>query len=382
MTRLQTRLILVFLAATLAPLGVTLWVTTSLLEQSLRRASTRELDAISKSLEKTAREFYQRARESLKKDVLAGRAEPQRHPLADRQRWPEPVEEFWSSGEPERFVLSGAEGDRLEYMLRREGEVAVYSTGLSGIGMARLSEQYREARELVETDTGRNWLRGFTYTYMLLAAAVWIVSLAILVYLAHRVTRPIRQLTAGLAELSAGNLGARVETDRNDEVGQAIRAFNHMAGELERSRDRLVYLTQLASWQALARKMAHEVKNSLTPIRLTMEEMLARGEKDRAFLEQASQIVVEEVESLERRVRAFSEFAAEPPVRPVTLDVNALVEERVAFLATAHPEMTYTVRLADGKLQARADEDLVKGILTNLLENAAEAAGSGGRILA
>jgi len=67
----------------------------------------------------------------------------------------------------------------------------------------------------------------------------------------------------------------------------------------------------------LARKTAHEVKNSLTPIRLTVEEMVARGqERDRAFLEQAAGIVVDEIESLERRIRAFSEFSSEPPFAP------------------------------------------------------------------
>jgi nitrogen fixation/metabolism regulation signal transduction histidine kinase len=128
--------------------------------------------------------------------------------------------------------------------------------------------------------------------------------------------------------------------------------------------------------------MAHEVKNSLTPIRLTVEEMLARyGDPDRAFMEQAAQIVVEEVESLERRVRAFSQFAAEPPVLPVPLDLNALLEERIAFLKSGHPEVAYDLRLDAGHPTALADQDLVKGILTNLLENAAEAAGEGGRIL-
>lgn len=129
--------------------------------------------------------------------------------------------------------------------------------------------------------------------------------------------------------------------------------------------------------------MAHEVKNSLTPIRLTIEEISARGaDGDRAFLEQAAQIVVDEVNSLERRVRAFSEFAAEPPVRPAILDVNALLEERIAFLRTAHPEVAYHLRLVEDTPRAIADEDLVKGILTNLLENAAEAAGAGGAVLA
>ena len=90
-----------------------------------------------------------------------------------------------------------------------------------------------------------------------------------------------------------------------------------MADQLRQSRERLVHLTQMASWQSLARKTAHELKNSLTPIRLTVEEMQARQPPaDRAFMDQAVQIVVSEIESLERRVRAFSEFASEPPRQP------------------------------------------------------------------
>jgi two-component system, NtrC family, nitrogen regulation sensor histidine kinase NtrY len=212
---------------------------------------------------------------------------------------------------------------------------------------------------------------------------IWAAALALLVFLASRVSRPIQQLTAALSALAGGNPEVRVPTDRDDEMGRAIQAFNHMADQLQQSRERLVYLTQLASWQILARKMAHEVKNSLTPIRLTVEEMLVRhGENDSAFMAQAAQIVVDEVDSLERRIRAFSEFAAEPPVRPVRIAVNNLLEERVAFLKTGHPEISYNVRLNGDDYNAFADEDLVKGVLTNLLENAAEAAGPGGRILA
>jgi two-component system nitrogen regulation sensor histidine kinase NtrY len=380
--RLQTRLLLLFLAATAAPVAVTLWITTSLLERSLEQASTRELDVVSKSLEKTGRELYQRTREALKQEAAAGRVAPQRHPASGRGEWPAELRDFWESGEPERFVLAGQTGERLEYLVRREGEVWAYESPL-GVGLAELSEQYRRARSRVELHQGRDWLRGFTYTYVVLAAAVWTVSLTILILLARRFTRPIQELTAGLQRLAEGHLETRVPVRRNDEVGQASRAFNHMAGQLEHSRSRLIYLTQLASWQALARKMAHELKNSLTPIRLTMEEMRARGaERDPAFLDQAAQIVVDEVDSLERRVRAFSEFAAEPPVALRSINVNCLLEERVAFLKKAHPEVTYEVQLAPEDVKAYADEDLVKGILTNLLENAAEAAGEKGRILA
>jgi len=108
--------------------------------------------------------------------------------------------------------------------------------------------------------------------------------------------------------------------------------------------------------------------------------MLARhGGPDRAFMEQATQIVVDEIESLERRIRAFSQFASEPPVRPVPIDLNTVLEDRIGFLRTGHPEVSYRVRLEETLPKAMADEDLVKSILVNLLENAAEAAGEGGR---
>jgi two-component system, NtrC family, nitrogen regulation sensor histidine kinase NtrY len=379
--RLRNRLILIFLAATLAPVAATLWYTTSLLKLSLSYNSTAELDQVSKSLQRTGHELYQRARESLKLEAAAGRAQPQRYAADQRASWPEAVAEFADGDAPEDFVLAGKEGERLDYLVRHGPDVWVYSTPL-GVGMQRAGQEYSRARKLVEQSRGRDLVRGFTYIYVLIAASIWLVSLALLVYLAHRISAPIQQLTAGLSQLAAGKLGTRVDVQRDDEIGRAIQAFNEMAAQLQERTDRLVYLTQLASWQTLARKMAHEVKNSLTPIRLTVEEMVARGtSSERAFLEQAAQIVVDEVEGLERRVRAFSQFAAEPPLAPRPLDVNAVLEDRIGFLKTGHPEVSYEARLAAGAPQAFADEDLVKGILTNLLENAAEAAGGGGRIL-
>ena len=289
------------------------------------------------------------------------------------------MKSFAEGGQEEAFALAGEEGNRLDYLVRRGEEIWVYSASLGDVDMERLNNQFQEARAQVNKARQGRPRRVLKQVYLFLAALFWLVSMMLLVYLAHRISRPVQQLTAGLGELAAGNLAARIGTTRDDEIGRAIQAFNHMAERLEESTERLVYLGQLASWQTLARKMAHEVKNSLTPIRLTVEEMMARyDEADRGFMEQATQIVVDEIESLERRVRAFSQFAAEPPMRPAELDVNALLEERIAFLGTAHPEVAYERRLAGGLPPVMADPDLIKGILTNLLKNAAEAAGDGG----
>jgi two-component system, NtrC family, nitrogen regulation sensor histidine kinase NtrY len=363
MNRLRNRLILIFVVATAVPLGITLWITTSLLDRSLRLASTAELDQMSRSLESTGRSLYQRTREALRRDLEAGRVKPEKTlPSADA---------------PEGFMT---EGGRLRYYERRGESTLVYSRPL-GVSLNDISRQIKEARHLVERARARDLRRGFFITVLVLGAGVWGVSMVLLVYWAHRISKPIHALTGGLAQLAEGNLDVRLNPAGEDEVGQAMRAFNNTAEQLKQNRDRLVYLTRLASWQTLARKMAHEVKNSLTPIRLTMEELIARSGRD-SFIDQAAGIVIDEVGTLERRVRAFSEFASEPPVRSKPVDVNAAVSERISLLRNAHPEIIYNTRLAPGGAVALADEDLVKSVLTNLLENAAEAAASGGVVLA
>ncbi len=374
---LRARLILIFAGATVLPLVATWWLTTTLIEQSLAYSSTDQLDRLSKVTELAGRELYQRVRDSLQAD--AARTVPE-------HRWkvssaPPDVRQFWESGEAESFSLSEPDGDRLTYLVRRPGEVLAWSAPIGPLGMTRISDEYRQARNTVQRAGALDLRRGFVYTYVLLAASVWLISLLLLALMAHHTSRPIRQLTAGLGRLASGDLQVRLDARRSDETGRAIRAFNDMAAQLEHSRSRLIYLTQLASWQLLARKMAHELKNSLTPIRLTLEEIVARNPGD-TFIEQASRIVIDEVESLERRVRAFSEFAAEPPVRPAAVFVNAVLEERIVLLKAAHPEVAYNVVLAGSDPAAFADEDLLKGILSNLLENAAEAAGPGGAVLA
>ena len=383
MNRLRNRLIAAFLAATIIPLVATVFIMTSLLERSLSYATTEELDRLSESLHNTALDYYQQERESLKDDARTGTAPHKTLQGQTRAQWPGSAQEFWDSGENERFNLTGEGGEELEYFVRHGADVWVYTQKFGKIRMHEITEQYRSARELVEQARARDLRRGLTTTLIVLVAGVWLVSLGWLIYLANRMSRPIHQLTAGLSDLAAGNLGARISVERKDEIGQAISAFNYTAGQLEQNRERLVYLTQIASWQALARKMAHELKNSLTPIRLTVEEILARQpQSERPFMTQAAQIVVNEIESLERRVRAFSEFSSEPAVRLTSVDINVLVEERVSFLKSGHSEIQY--RIDADRLLARAmcDADRVKGIVTNLLENAAEAAGVEGSILA
>ncbi len=365
--RLRNQLILVFIAATLPPFLLVLYTSVYLLDRSLTYAPARQLDEVSKSLERTGRDLYQRSCELLRSDAAAHRLEPRRLPATDPS-----IADFAQSRDAERFTLAGRE---LSFYQRHGDEIWVYAVPMRGVDLDSLHDQYAQARAVVEAVNTRNFRRGFLSTFLLVSLVIWLASLAALVYWAYRISGPIQLLTQGLRAVAGGDLSARVNFDRDDETGAAIAAFNHMASQIEQSRARLIHVTKLASWQALARKMAHEVKNSLTPIRLTMEEIAVRHSmSDSNFMEQASQIVVDEVISLERRVRAFSEFAAEPPVTLEPLNVNAVIEERIALLKTAHLGVEYQTRLMPAT--ALTDRDLLKGVLTNLIENAAQASRS------
>ncbi len=341
MTRLRNRLLTLFLAATLVPLGITLWVANSLLEHY---SSTAQLDAVSRSLESTARVLYQRERDALRAKAASGEAEPRI--FRQGEDWPPEIADFHASGQPESAGLSPGAGDALILMKRNGGDVLRFEANL-GVPLGGIRKTHGEARALVTDAAERDLRRGF----LLLAAVPWLASLGVALFAIHRTS------------------------------SAAMDAYRQMAGELRRSREKLLYVTRLESWQSLARKMAHEVKNSLTPIRLMMEEVSARRPDD-AFEQEAARVIVDEVNSLERRVRAFSDFAAEPPVKLQPLDANALVEERIAFLRAAHPDVGYEFTPADRPGTVIADGDLLKAVLTNLLENAAQAAGPGGRVLA
>lgn len=362
MTRLRDKLLVLFLVATLLPLGATLYVASTLLQQSLDTAPVNELEWSTHQLEAAGKALYQNSRQLLRERAASGTVKPQPMPSMTLE-----------PGEEERFVLLG---DEL-LLLRPEG---TYRQRLEGVRLQELQAKLGDARQMVEAYRSRDLRRGFLLTLALVAAVIWCAALVVLLVFTHHITTPIQQLTQALREFGLGKRTPLVARGQ-DEVAQAISSFNEMTEQLDRSRDRLLYFTRLESWQTLARKMAHEVKNSLTPIRLTVEEMVARSHPDeRPFLEQASQIVTEEVQSLERRVRAFSELSSEPPLQLGTLDGNALIDERIAFLRTAHPDVIYRKSLASEGAWATADPDLLRGILTNLLENAADAVGRGGVI--
>ncbi len=362
MTRLRDKLLAVFLLATLVPLGLSFYAGSRLLDQSLDAAPVRELEQSLRSLESTGKAVYRQGQDLLRSQLDAGKLQPIPFPQAGL-----------AAGESERFLL---EGEDL-ILLKPEG---AYRMPLQGIRLQQLQADLAAAREVVEAHRSRDLKRGFFLTLAVVSFTIWCLALAGLLWMTKRTTAPLEKLTRALRDFGEGRQ-PRLKVEGRDEVAQAVASFNEMTTQLEQGRERMLYVTRLESWQSLARKMAHEVKNSLTPIRLTVEEMVARAHPDdRKFLDEAGQIVTEEVQSLERRVRAFTELASDVPLEMQVLDLRSIVEERVRFLRRAHGDLRYELELDPETATVEADADLLRGVLTNLLENAADAAGPEGVI--
>lgn len=196
---------------------------------------------------------------------------------------------------------------------------------------------------------------------------------------ARRISRPVVQLAASADRLAAGDLAHRADVTADGEVADLVRSFNRMSEQLERSRDELVRMERVAAWRDVARRVAHEIRNPLTPIRLALHRLRPRLPDDPGARECLGSIS-EELDNLERLSGTFSEFGKLPDAVPAAMDL-AHVARGVVELhqgAVAGVAMEYR---GPESLPFTGDRDLLRRAVTNLVKNALEAvAPRGGQV--
>ncbi len=201
--------------------------------------------------------------------------------------------------------------------------------------------------------------------------------------LAARLVRPIESLATAARGLAAGNLATRVPDghDAHDggEVRELIETFNRMAADLEQGQRRLLQAERVAAWQEIARGLAHELKNPLTPILSAMTVLRRARELQRpdfdAILAEQSDAVVEEVMRLKELADAFARFARLPDPRPEPLRIDEVVDHALSLYAPADRVVSERAwpTGADALPVVVADKNQVQTVLTNLIKNAVEA---------
>jgi signal transduction histidine kinase len=206
---------------------------------------------------------------------------------------------------------------------------------------------------------------------------------------AGRVTRPVKQLAAASRQVAGGDWNVHVDARSGDELGQLARAFNQMTEQLIQQRDRLMQAERVAAWRELARRLAHELKNPLFPLQITVENMLRARESDpRQFDEvfrESTSTLLAELANLRLIIGRFSDFAKMPPPELQTVSLNEIVCGALKlFEAQLHAPgkkpITSQLDLQEPLSPIQADPQLLLRAVQNLILNALDAMPSGGML--
>jgi signal transduction histidine kinase len=194
---------------------------------------------------------------------------------------------------------------------------------------------------------------------------------------------PVRKLLAGTREVGLGNLEVTIEHHSRDEMMTLIDGFNTMIRNLKAHERELAEMSKKVAWTEMARKVAHEIKNPLTPIQLSAEHVLKvyedkRGDLDQALKESMSYII-SEVENLRRIATEFMEIARDTTIRKEPLDLRAVLEETLEPYRRLLDERIRFRLVTEGQdFRTRGDEAKLKTALRNVVANAVEAIGARG----
>jgi two-component system nitrogen regulation sensor histidine kinase NtrY len=220
---------------------------------------------------------------------------------------------------------------------------------------------------------------------LLAASAGLILAILLSSWAATRVTRPVEELARAAREVASGNWNTTVRAKTQDEIGELAESFNRMTRDLLDHRERLVQAERVAAWRELARRLAHELKNPLFPLQLTVENLLrARDQGQQQFDEtfrESSATLLSEISNLKNIIGRFSDFSKMPQPHFQSVELRELCESAIKLHQAQLTKAGISCNLeisADPSIAA--DPELLHRALSNLILNAIEAMPNGGAI--
>jgi signal transduction histidine kinase len=221
---------------------------------------------------------------------------------------------------------------------------------------------------------------------VLLAAILFIMlGAAIGYYMAERIADPVNRLMRATRRIARGDLDARVLATSSDELRRLVDAFNQMADDLQRQRAELERTNRLAAWADMARQVAHDIKNPLTPIQLNAEHLrrvhIDQGKPMGAVIDECVSNILSQVRLLRQISSEFSSFATSPEPRPIETNLAALIDEVIEPYRAGLAERIAIETHVPATLPAVfIDRTLIGRALTNIIENALHAMPGGGTL--
>ncbi|HXM45892.1 MAG TPA: ATP-binding protein [Bryobacteraceae bacterium] len=221
---------------------------------------------------------------------------------------------------------------------------------------------------------------------ILVAMGGILLALLVAFWTTARITRPVEALAAGARAVAAGDWRTQVDVHVGGEIGALAAAFNRMTRELLEQRDRLVQAERVAAWRELARRLAHELKNPLFPLQITVENLqrarAAHPEQFDEVFRESTATLLAELGKLRGIVGRFSDFAKMPQPQLETVDLNGLVRDSLKLFEAQMQAAGVTLRLdlAADLRAVQADPGQLGRALQNLVLNAIDAMPSGGTL--
>jgi two-component system, NtrC family, nitrogen regulation sensor histidine kinase NtrY len=203
--------------------------------------------------------------------------------------------------------------------------------------------------------------------------------------LALRFARPLRLLTLAAKDVSEGNLAVRVETHSRDEIGLLARSFNEMVLKLQKSREELSQHERESAWKEMAKQVAHEIRNPLTPIKLSIQH-IRQAFKDKVpdreeILQRVTQTVIDQIDVLSRIASEFSSFAKMPESKFERLNIDNLLKETINLFREVQG-VNFVHSFASPMVMIVVDRDQIHGVFINIIRNAIQAIQKAGTITA
>jgi len=222
------------------------------------------------------------------------------------------------------------------------------------------------------------------YYYAVFFLPTLLMTAIIAISFTRRITHPIVEITKATQRVAEGDFSIQILTRRNDELGILIRSFNSMVQDLEKSRDALLRSEKMSIWQNMAQQLAHEIKNPLTPIKLSAERVLRRWrndpEKIGEIIENSMMAIIQETESLSTLLNEFRTLSKPMQMSDSTTLLREPIEEITNTYASSYPGVKIDIENVQPDIIIKIDKHRLAQILTNLIINAIDAMENSGLI--
>jgi len=212
--------------------------------------------------------------------------------------------------------------------------------------------------------------------YIVVTLPFLLLSFYLSLFISEDITTPIKELVVATEKIADNKFDYRVELESKNELKTLIDAFNDMVDELRINREIIKYSERSHAWQDIAKKLAHEIKNPLTPIKLSAERILKQYKNEDEYkkvLEKGIRTIIDEVNNINEMVSEFSNFARLPSTKMEDVNVVEMLKQLISFLSGSYKDIGFDINAPKDNILIFVDKNQIRRALLNIIYNSINA---------